>query len=166
MIISLLLLFASISFSSVAGAVVCQSKTAIVFSNGMFNTKKNARDALTELQERLISFSSTFADPALYEYNLAFASDGSQYKLNGINPIIKLANFAVAAANGVVQTTEVVLQKVLQDNFSAFVRWTGGLAPAGSRLQANLIISHLLPIRSHFYSIPICRIKLLIIPSC
>jgi len=138
MIISLLLLFATISFSSVAGAVVCQSKTAIVFSNGMFNTKKSARDALAELQERLISSSSTFADPALYEYSLAFASDGSQYRLNGTNPIIKLANSAVTLANGVVQTTEVVLQKVAQDNFSAFWRWTGGLAPAGSRLQSEL----------------------------
>ncbi|PCI41609.1 MAG: hypothetical protein COB41_10430 [Proteobacteria bacterium] len=119
-------------------AIVCTNKTVVVFGNGMFNDVEEANASKTELQKKLMSFSQVFKDEAKYEFTLAFTSDGSQYKLNGTNPIIKLANYAVAAANVGVQVTEVVLQKVAQDNFSAFVRWTGGLAPAGSRLQSEL----------------------------
>jgi len=136
-IIFSLFLFVVIFLPSVASAAVCQNKTAIVFSNGMFNIKKDSRDALRELKNRLISSSSTFADPALYEYNLTYASDGSQFvpQIPSDHPIMQLLNKALAAPNGIGQVGEVVFQKLFQDDLSAFIRWIAGKQAAGSTLQ-------------------------------
>lgn len=136
--ISSLLLFITVLFSSNADAVVCQNKTAIVFSNGMFNDISDADLSRRKLKGAIKS--KLAGTPLLQELemnHLAFASDGSQFvpQVGGTGTISKLINAALALPNAAGQVAEVVWQKMVQDSFSAFWRWRAGLLPAGSRLQ-------------------------------
>jgi hypothetical protein len=137
MIFTSLLLSASVLFPSTAGAAVCQNTTVVVYSNGMFNIKKYARDSLSELQDSLINYSTVFGDVTKYEYKLAYASGGSQYvpQVGGTGWKIKLINRILALPNFFGQLGEVVFQKMLQDDYSAYWRWLAGLQAAGSRTQ-------------------------------
>jgi len=134
-----LLLFGIALTSHQVSAAVCQNKTAIVYSNGMFNTAEMANAALVDgLRVRLILTSPTFADSTKYEYQLAFASDGSQYtppNIVNMHPISSLLDEAYIVANGAAQVTEVVLQRLLQEDVSSFWRWIAGMQDGGSRLQ-------------------------------
>lgn len=132
-----LLLFGSVLLPAQADAVVCQNKTAIIYSNGMFNIKREARKSLKVLKAKLRQTSPAFVDSTKYEYHLAFASDGSQYTPPSINvhPILALLDEAYVVANGAGQVTEVVLQRILQEDVSAFWRWLSGKQDGGSALQ-------------------------------
>jgi hypothetical protein len=99
-----------------AQAIICQSKTAIVYANGIFNTRAMARDSLLDgLRSRLIQFSVTFSDPAQYEYKLAYADNG------GATGPGSLA--------GLAQLYEAFDQKQAA-NDSSFWRWLAGLSTA------------------------------------
>jgi len=136
-IVASFFLVAAALLPSLANAVVCQNKTVIVYSNGMFNDAEEANVSKKELMKKLIISSQAYADQTKYDYKLAFASDGSQYSLQptGIDPKEYLLDWALQAAVVGGQLGEVVLQKVAQDDFSAFWRWLAGLQSAGSRLQ-------------------------------
>lgn len=82
------LMFVSFGLIAEARAAVCQNKTAIVYSNGMFNTERMARDSLVyELKVKMELHSQTFSDMTKYDYVLAFAHDGSQYQAGGSHPL-------------------------------------------------------------------------------
>ena len=132
------LMFVSFGLTTEVAAVVCQNKTAIVYSNGMFNTERMARDSLYDgLRSKMVLHAQTFSDTTKYDYVLAFASGGTQFvpQVGGTGAISRLINAALALPNIAGQVAEVVWQKMVQDDFSAFWRWLAGQQPAGSRLQ-------------------------------
>ncbi|MDQ6960394.1 MAG: hypothetical protein Q9M27_05130, partial [Mariprofundaceae bacterium] len=109
-----LFLFIAAALPGRADAVVCQNKTAIVYGNGIYNTKEMATDSLFDgLRGRLIQSSPAYADQTKYEYKLAYADNGGAtgpLSLSGLQQLLEFARQKKAA------------------NDSAFWRWLGGLA--------------------------------------
>lgn len=132
------LLLGSLFLSTLAKAASCQSTIAIVYSNGMFNDQEEAEASKKELFKKLLTSDSAYADLNKYQFYLAFASDGRQYTPPSINihPILALLDEAYVVANGIGQISEVVLQRLLQEDVSSFWRWLAGKQDGGSRLQA------------------------------
>jgi len=90
-------------------AAVCQNKTVVVFSNGMFNDIFDAQKSKEELRNRLVAFSPRFSDETQYEFKLAFASDK-----DGLG-----STFTD-------QLVEVLYQKQAE-TLSSFWRWLGAI---------------------------------------
>ncbi|MDQ6980584.1 MAG: hypothetical protein Q9M46_03835 [Ghiorsea sp.] len=135
-IVSLFLLGVFLFAPNHVQAVVCQNKTTIVFSNGMFNTREMAQESLVDgLRARMILHSQGFANMTKYEYTLAFAHDGSQYKVGGSHPLQRLIDGSYQKINIGGQLLEVILQKILQDDFSMFWRWIAGIQGVPQPIQ-------------------------------
>ena len=92
-----------------ANAVVCQNKTQVVYSNGVFNSRDEA-----ELSAKLLEV-SLGVRPQFNEFvDLAYANDGgAALTLSGVLP-------------GMGQLLELYLQKQLVDNTSNFWQWLNG----------------------------------------
>jgi len=114
-----------------AVAATCDTTTAIVYSNGMFNDRKLAEKSRQKLEDALIASNPAYSNTQLYELNhLAYASGGWEYRINGEYPIQWLMDALIVLANALGQTAEVIFQRVLQDDFSSFWRWLGGIEAA------------------------------------
>jgi len=102
------------SFSPIhANAVVCQNKTQVVYSNGVFNSRDEA-----ELSAKLLEV-SLGVRPQFNEFvDLAYANDsGAALTLAGVLP-------------GMGQLLELYLQKQLVDNTSNLWHWLKGTGSA------------------------------------
>ncbi len=92
----LTVLFSGVPFLPVhAVAGVCQNKTTIVFSNGMFRNADQAFESLEALQTKLEQNSSVFSDTTKYEYKLAFANGkGGPFGSTGFDQLLEVARQA------------------------------------------------------------------------
>lgn len=140
--ITFLLLFGAMLTPSQAQAQVCQARTTIVYSNGMFNDEEQANSSKQELMKKLMISSQVFADQTMFEFKLAYVSDGSQFHIGTGNPnvqripVVRLMNALLQYANTVVgQPAEVMIQKILQDDWSMFWRWLGGIQSVSQSVQ-------------------------------
>ena len=130
------LIFVSFGLTTEVAAVVCQNKTAIVYSHGMFNTREMAQESLVDgLRVKMVLHTQTFSDTTKYDYVLAFAHDGSQYQVGGSHPLQRLIDGLYQKINTGGQIVEVILQKVLQDDFSMFWRWVAGIQGIPQSIQ-------------------------------
>lgn len=100
-----------------AKAVVCLGKTAIVYSNGMYDDKDSSKKSLTMLELRIRTDPRINAYISQLEFDLAYADNG------GASGPGSLA--------GLAQLYEVFVQKQAA-NDSSFWRWLGGIASAPS----------------------------------
>ncbi len=75
--ITIILLFCSFLSMNIANAAVCQNKTSIVYSNGMFNDQRDAKKSLKELKYKIKAFPQASAFVATFEFHLAYARDHS-----------------------------------------------------------------------------------------
>lgn len=111
---SLLLLVSVASFgSNQAGAVTCDTNTAIVYSNGMFNTREQAMGSLDKLQEILLQSNPAYGNTQLYQFELAYASDRDGLGQSTLDQILEVARYQYPNAL-----------------IGSFWRWLGGIEAA------------------------------------
>jgi len=94
-IIFSLFLFGTALLSKHAGAAVCQNKTVITYSNGMFTKKSDARKSLKKLKEKLVQKSLAFDNINIYDYGLAYANGkGGPLGTTGLDQLLEAAKQA------------------------------------------------------------------------
>lgn len=117
-----LLMFVSFGLIAEASAVVCQNKTAIVYSNGMFNDERNAKISKNELIAKMLSYPQASSLLIDVEFHLAYAND----------------NGGLSAGFGTVleQLLEVGRQALGDTNMDLFWEQLQGIVPADPQLLA------------------------------
>jgi len=117
LILFALLLLSIHALPTHAEAGVCQSKSAIVFSNGMYNDKKAADDSLVKLEITIRGYFQASQYLSEFEFYLAYADNGGAAGLGSLS--------------GLAQLHEAFVQKQAA-TYAMFWRWAGGLpgAPA------------------------------------
>lgn len=124
LLLSALLLSYIQVWPSYVQAGVCQNKTAIVYGNGIYNTKEMATDSLFDgLRKRLTQSSAAYADQTKYEYKLAYADNGGAA--------------GVASPNGIQKLYGAYKQRK-SSNSTFFWRFLGGLAVAPTWFQTMM----------------------------
>lgn len=98
-----------------AKAAICQEKTAIVYSNGIYNDRKDAVASLAQLKIYISVYPQGNVYFAQLEFDLAYADNGGAT--------------APGSLAGLAQLYEAFVQKQAA-NDSSFWRWLGGIAAA------------------------------------
>jgi len=97
-IITFLFLFGSALFPNQANAVVCQNKTAVVYSNGMFNDRNEANRSRQRLDDELhIKLAGTPLLAELEMNHLAYATNGgatNPLSLSGLEQLLEVGRQA------------------------------------------------------------------------
>jgi hypothetical protein len=115
--ITALMLFGSVFLPGHTNAAVCQSKTAIVFSNGMFNDEEDALASISKLRGKVTAYPQASQYFEEFEFHLAYASNKDGLGTSILDQLLEIAYMW------------------RNDQISSFMRMLGGLEVAAQPLQ-------------------------------